>query len=153
MNRVSLPLFDSLVCSLSFTCHLLLLLLLLFFIFLLSQYLANLYPPPDCNFQEVQVGYKCYARLGAQIYPSLRDIYALRRVAKGFSPDPRLCAFLYKLPGFVEGSDSRQPIVVISGRSATWVLATRAHFRGSQALRSPIGQTQLPQTYTRRFGG
>ena len=54
MNHVSFPLFDLLVCLLSFTCHLLLLLLLLLLFFLLSQYLANLYPPPpDCNFQEV----------------------------------------------------------------------------------------------------
>ena len=88
---------------------------------------------------------------GAQLHSSLKDICALRWSVKGFSLDLGLRSLLYKLPEFIKCSDGWQPAVVVLGRSVTWVLAKRAHFRGSQALRSPIGQTRLSRAYSRRF--
>lgn len=120
---------------------------------LLSRHPTNSYPLPDYNFQEILAEYKHYACLGAQLHPSLGGICALWRVVKGFSPNLRLCAFLYKLPRFFECPDNWQPAVVISKRSATWIFTTRAHFQGSQALSSLTGQTWLFRTYSRQFGG
>ena len=81
---------------------------------LLSRHLTNSYPIPNCSFQEIPAGYTHYAHPGAQLHPSLGDICALRWVVKGFSPNLRLCALLYKLPRFVECRDGWQPTVLIS---------------------------------------
>lgn len=101
------------------------------FLLLLSWHLTNLYPLLDYSFQEILAGYKRSACLGAQIRPSPKDICALQWTIKSFSTDLGLCALLHKPPGFVKRLDSRQPAIVIPGRSTTWIPTTKAHFQGS----------------------
>ena len=135
--------FILLICSLLFTYH-------PFHYFL--GFSLTFTPFPTIASKKFQLDIKSSAHQGAQLHSSLIDIYALWQSIKGFSPDHGLRALLHKLLEFIKCSNGRQPAVIIHGRSVAWVLAKRAHFRGSQALRSPISQTRLSWAYLRQFG-
>lgn len=115
--------------------------------------LTNIYRLPNYRFQEVLAGYKSGMCQGTELHSTFKNLCELRQPTKAFSPNLGLHTFLHKLPRFIIGLVSWQPLAVIFGCSTARFPAQRSHFLGSQALRSSTGQIRLLRTHSRRCGG
>lgn len=75
---------------------------------------------PYCNFQNISTRSKCGTDSEAQIYPTLKNIHALRRPIESIQSNPWLCGPINQLPRFLGHFDGRQPTFVLP-----WPLVAR----------------------------